>query len=100
MPARLPARLVPIPLQRSAPGLTDGAPAAALFCGAGGLICVEPPECAGGFGRFVMSEISALAFGTAMTRMPAIEAGCGFELACVAAALQAVISSADATTTA
>jgi hypothetical protein len=61
------------------------------------LVGVDPPLLTGGFGRFVMSDMSESAFGPAFTWTPASEAGCAFELECVAAPPQAAVSSADAT---
>lgn len=66
----------------------------------GGLAWVDPPLVTGGFGRFVMSDVSESAFvpalAPAFTSTPVNEAGCAFELVCAAAPPQAAVSSAAA----
>src|ERR1700682_4003125 len=103
LPARPLSKPTPMPPpQRSQAPVCEGSPArgaaGAAGAGAAGLIRVDPPPgCVGGFGRFVMSEISEFALGPAFTRTPPIEAGRALELDCVAAAPQAAVSKADAT---
>ena len=97
--ARFPATSTPMPRQRSqaplwAASLAGAATGAAC---ADGLVWVDPPGCTGGFGRFVISDVPAFAFGPPLTWTPATEAGCVLELDGVAAAPQAAVSNADAT---
>ncbi len=99
MPPRVPDKSVPMPPpQRSKAEPIVGSPTGgeAGFA-VGGLAGVDPPVLTGGLGRFVMSDGSESAFAPALRLTPANEAGCAFELECVAAPLQAAVSSAAAT---
>ncbi len=51
-----------------------------VVAAAGGFVWLDPPLLIGGFGLFVMSDMSESAFGPAFTSTPANEAGCAYEL--------------------